>query len=548
MASFAETSQVFHAVIRNRALRRVLVSFFFFNAAEWATWVAMLVYAFDRGGATAAGLVAIIQLIPATIVAPLGSIMGDRMPRDRALGSGYLAQSIAMGGTSLALMVGAPVGVIYALAAASASAVTLTRPVHNAILPELAETPEELTASNSASGTLEGLSVFAGPLAAGILMSESGTGAVFAVFALTQALAGILTIHLPRHRIPEEDEPKAALMADAVEGLRALRREPGAALLSGMVGAQQVVWGMLDVLAVVLALEVFGLGAAGPGVVTSAAGIGGLIGAAATVVLVGRRRLAPAVVVGIAITGIPLALVGAAPGVVLALLLLVVSGGGQAFFTVASRTLLQRTVDDEVLARVFGLQEAMMMAGLAIGAALAPILVAAFGGRGAFVVAGAVLPLVGLATWGRLRKLDARAKVPGAEMALLRSIGLFQPLEQPVIERLSWNLEPAEAGAGSVVIHEGERGDRFYILVEGRAHVSVGGQPVAELGPGSYFGEIALLRNVPRTATVTAIDDLRLLTLEREEFLAAVTGSRPSTEAADREVDRRLQEHPRDTR
>jgi MFS family permease len=543
MATFAETARVFRAVAGRAALRRVLLAYFFFNAAEWATWVAMLVFAFGHGGTTAAGAVALIQLVPAMFVAPFGSVLGDELPRNRALGLGYLAQSAAMGATAVALGTHASLWVIYPLAAAAASAITLTRPVHHSILPELAETPQELTASNAASGTLEGLSLFVGPVVSGALLVRSGAGAVFAVFAVTQTLAFALTIGLPHRREPAPRRHRVSPIADARDGLRVLRAEPGALLLSGMVGAQQVVVGMLDVLAVLLALDVLGMQASGPGILTAAAGIGTLIGALATVVLIGRPRLAPAVFVGIILTGLPLAVIGVAPSVALALVLLLVCGIGQAFFNVAGRTLLQRTVDDDVLSRVFGIQEGLMMAGLAIGALLAPILVAIFGKRGAFVVAGVLLPVAAVVTWRRLRAVDARAVVPGAELSLLRSIALFEPLSPPVLERLSWNLIPVEVEGGTVVIREGDPGDRFYVVADGRARVSVHGRDIAELGAGDYFGEIALLRDVPRTATVAADGPLRLLALEREEFLGAVTGSPVAVETADREASRRLEQH-----
>jgi MFS family permease len=545
VASFAETTRVFRAVIGRSTLRRVLLAYFFFNASEWATWVGMLVFAYQRGGTTAAGAVALIQLIPAMFVAPLGSVMGDELPRARALGLGYLAQAVAMAATAVALFAELPVWVVYPLAAVCASAITLTRPVHHAILPELAETPQELTASNSASGTLEGLSLFVGPVVSGALLVRSGAWAVFAVSSFTQLLACALTIRLSPHRAAEGGGSRVSVVADALAGVRALRREPGALLLVGMVGAQQIVVGMLDVLAVLLAIGVLKMSEAGPGMLTAAAGIGALIGAVATVVLIGRPRLAPALFLGIVLMGAPLAVVGIVPRVALALILLLVCGFGQAFFNVAGRTLLQRTVDDEVLSRVFGIQEGLMMAGLAIGALLAPILVAIFGSQGAFVVAGVFLPLAGAATWRRLRALDARAVLPGAELPLLRTIALFQPLDQPVLERLSRNLIPVEAKDGTVVIKEGDAGDLFYIVVDGKAGVTVEARPVADLGPGDYFGEIALLRDVPRTATVSAVGDLHLLALERNEFLAAVTGSRLVAETADREASRRLTEHPR---
>ena len=542
MASFAETARVFRAVAGRAALRRVLLAYFLFNAAEWATWVAMLVFAFGHGCTTAAGAVALIQLIPAMFVAPFASVLGDELPRNRALGLGYLAQASAMAATAVALGTHASLWIIYPLAAAAASAVTLTRPVHHSILPELAETPQELTASNAASGTLEGLSLFVGPVISGALLVRSGAGAVFAVFAVTQALAFALTIRLPHRHEPTPGRHRVSPIADAREGLRALRGEPGAVLLSGMVGAQQVVVGMLDVLAVLLALDVLGMQASGPGFLTAAAGIGTLVGAVATVVLIGRPRLAPAVFLGIVLTGLPLAVIGVAPSVALALVLLLVCGIGQAFFNVAGRTLLQRSVDDDVLSRVFGIQEGLMMAGLAIGALLAPILVAVFGKRGAFVVAGALLPIAAVATWRRLRAIDARAVVPGAELSLLRSIALFEPLDPPVLERLSWNLIPVDVEGGAVVIREGDPGDRFYVVADGRARVSLQGRDIAELGAGDYFGEIALLRDVPRTATVSAEGPLKLLALERDEFLGAVTGSRVAVETADREASRRLEQ------
>jgi len=240
---------------------------------------------------------------------------------------------------------------------------------------------------------------------------------------------------------------------------------------------------------------------------------------------------------------VPLMFVALAHVPVVASLLLAASGAGAAYFAVAGRTLLQRTVKDEVLARVFGLQEAMLMAGLAVGAALAPLLVRVFHPRGAFVVAGALLPAVGLLSWPRLRRVDAFATVPGPQLALLRSIPMFSLLPPPVLERLSWQLIPVDVPAGTVIMREGDAGDRFYIIADGRVAITSQGRMLADRGRGGYVGEIALLRDVPRTATVTAISDTRLLALEREDFLAAITGSRPAAAAAHAEIDRRLAEN-----
>ena len=536
---------MFAAVLRRGALRRVLLAFFIFNAAEWAVWLAMLVYAFTIGGTTTAGLVALLQLIPAALVAPLASVVGDRLRRDHALALGYATQSIVMGATAIALWSDAPPWMVFVLAIATSCSITLTRPVHNAILPELAETPEELTASNAASSTLEGLAIFVGPVLNGVLIGIDGPWLVFAVMSAASVISALVTVHLPLREVDgaeREDDPER-LIADAREGFAQLRREPGALMLSLLVGAQFVVIGALDVLYTVTAIDVLDMGESGIGILASAVGVGGVVGAAATAVLVGRRRMSPALGAGIIVTGIPLALVAFAQAPPFALVMLALSGAGKAFFDVAGRTLLQRTVPDEVLARIFGVQEGLLMAGLALGSIAAPVLVALFGARGAFVAAGAFLPLLGAISWGRLRRIEEGGVVPGPELAVLLRIPFFQPLSQPVLERLSWNLVPVTAPAGSVVIREGDPGDRFYMIEDGTVSVVAGGVPIATLGPGGYFGEIALLRNVPRTATITADSDVRLLALERDEFLAAVTGSRPSSERADQEMDRRLGEH-----
>jgi MFS family permease len=544
MSRPADTVRILRAVGRNHSLRRELTAFLIFNTAEWSAWVAMLVYAYQRGGASAAGLVAVAQLVPAIFVAPLGSVMGDRMPREKALVIGYVVQAAAMGLTAVALRASAPIPVIYLCAAVSNCAITLTRPVHNSLLPELARTPPELTAANSLSSTVEGFSVFIGPVLTGVLLEVSGAWLVFASMSVALGLAVVLTLRLDRYRVFREDAAGAeGVVSSALHGFSELRRDRGAGLLTLLVGAQFVVVGMLDVLTVVLALSILGMGPAGPGAMTAAIGLGGLLGAAGTAVLIGRRRLAPALLYGMLATGLPVIAVSTSNEVVAAAVLLAASGAGKAFFDVAARTLLQRTVDDDVLARVFGLQEAVLMGGLAIGSATAPVLVRAFGPRGAFVAAGAFLPAAGTLVWRWVHGLDARASVPGAELELLRAVDIFAPLAQPALERLSWDLIPVDERAGSVVIREGDPGDRFYLIVEGWVSITRGPVLLAQRGPGTYVGEVALLRDVARTATVTAVSDVRMLALEREDFLAAVTGSTSSLHAAHSEMARREAEN-----
>ena len=527
--------------MRNGSLRRVLAAFFLFNAQEYAVWIAVIVYAFERGGAATAGAVLVAQLIPAAVVAPFTSVAGDRLRRDTALGLGYLVQVCACGLLALALWKAPPLAV-YAAAVLASCSITFTRPVHYAILPELAETPEELTAANAATGMMEGLGILVGPAINAALIVGIGPGGVVGVMTLFMVAATLLVVRLQLYRDVERQPGPGAgsFLQDAVGGLRELQREPGAALLLGVGGSQFFLIGLLDVFYALLAIEILEVGSSGAGILAAAFGVGGLVGATIAITLASRRRLSPAFAAGLAASGIALATVGFAGDLAVALALIAVVGAARAFFDVAARTLLQRAVKDEVLARVFGVEEALQMLGLAVGSAAAPLFVSAFGPRGAFVAAGAALVVVVLATWPRIRRVDERAVAPGPELAMLRRIPIFAPLPEYVAEQLSWHLQAVDVRAGTAVIREGEAGDRFYLVSEGELAVSIAGEHKRDLGPGSTFGEIALLRDVPRTATVTAVTDCRLLALERDVFLQAVTGSRRSVRAANREIDRHL--------
>jgi MFS family permease len=530
-------------------MRRVLAAFLFFNVAEWATWVAMLVFAYQRGGATTAGIVAVVQLVPGIFVAPLASVVGDRIPRNRALAIAYAGMAVALLVAGTVLVLGAPAPIAYLMGAVANAALTLVRPVHNSILPELAERPESLTAANALSSSVEGLSTFVGPVVTGVLLQANGAGSVFLVMACCLVVASLLAVgvrsanevHVLTH------EHAGTVVGDAAAGYRELRGTPGAGALVALFGAQFVVAGLMDVLAVVLALEVFRMSPAGPGLLTGALGLGALLGSAATITLIGRQHLSTAIGIGALAAGLPLALITVVPASAQAIVLLMASGMGRSFVDVGGRTLLQRAVKDEVLSRVFGLQESAAMLGLTIGSALAPVLVLWFGGRGAFLAAGAFLPAMAVFAWRQLAVADRLASAPDpARVSLLRATTIFRPLAQPVVERLSRNLIPINPSSGEVIIRQGDEGDRFYLVEDGAVAVSVDGAHVADLGAGDFFGEIALLRDAPRNATVTATGRVKLLALGRAEFLDAVTGSHAATQVADRTVAQRLSPLGRD--
>ena len=535
MSYFAQIPRVLADVMRNPDLRRVELAFVGFNAAEWGVWLAMLVYAYERGGATTAGVVAVVQLLPAALFAPFAASLGDRHRPTKVLAAGYLAQAVAMAATAAVLLAHGPALAAYALAAAAATAVTVARPVQAVLMPSLARTPEELTAANVASGWIESVSVLGAPALAGLLLAAGGPGAVFAVMAGAVLLSGFLVAPV---RGPE-GAGGAAVVAGTLEGFRTVARDPGPRALVWLLGVEALAIGALDVLYVVLAVGVLHHGGSTAGYLNAAFGAGGVVGIAVTIALVGRRRLAPSLLGGLALWAVALAALAAAPSLPAAFLLLAAAGVGRITLDVAGRTLLQRIARPDALARAFGLLEGVTMVGLAVGSIAASGFVALAGGRGAFVCMAAVLPLAAAVVLRGVLGADAGI-LPVVEMARLRALPIFRPLGAPALEGLARALEPVEAPSGTTLIREGDAGDRFYVVAEGAVEVSRRGERVGELRRGDCFGEIALLRDVPRTATVTALTDVRLDALDKAAFVSAVTGHDPAAREADALVRARL--------
>jgi len=332
----------------------------------------------------------------------------------------------------------------------------------------------------------------------------------------------------------------STLFREAVGGFREIARQSDTRLVAGLGGVASILIGALDVFYVVIAIGLLGLGPSAPGYLMAALGAGGLVGGGLALLRVGRGGLAGAIGAGLALMGIPIAIAGAHPGIGPAFSMMAAAGAGMELGQVAGRTLLQRVVPDEVMSRVFGVLEGTYMAGLAAGSAGAAALVAAVGARWALVVSGAVPSVAALLATRRLRRIDRRWVAPTAEIELIRGIPMFAPLPEEVVERLARNLIAVDAPAGSVVVREGEAGDRFYIVRSGDLDVAVDGHTAGSVGPGRGFGEIALLRDVPRTASVVARTAVTLAALEREVFLEAVTGHPVASRFAHDTADRHL--------
>lgn len=529
------------AVFRNPNLRRLQLASAGNVTAEWAYTVALGVYAYEYGGTAWVGLVGLIRMIPATASAALGSIFTDRFPRHQVLFVVFLLRSLILVASAVAVVVDAPIAV-FVLAGLVSVIAAATRPAEWALRPLLAGSPEELAATNVAASVVEGASVFVGPGLAALILSRAEAGIVF----LLASHICVTSAHLvARIKAPQvaygRDDRASGVIQEAVAGARALATRPDPRLIVSLFGAQTLVRGMLNVLIVVAAIEVLAMGEPGVGWLNAAFGVGNLIGGFAALALVGRRALASPFGLGLALWGIPIALLALWPHPAAAVVLLAVPGFGNAIQDVAGLTMLQRITPDDVLGRVFGALEAIVFITVAAGSIIAPLIIIGLGPRWALAATGLLLPALVTIFAARLREIDARAVPPETEIALLRRVQLFASLPAIAIERLAMNLEPVDARPGDLVIEEGTPGDRFYVIGSGVVEIRHGDLRVV-LRDGDYFGEIALLETVSRTASVEAVVDSRLYALGRGDFISALRGDAQSAEKAHQVAKARLQE------
>jgi MFS family permease len=537
-----ESFDAFRAVFTNPGLLRLELSWAAAITAYWAFIIALAVYAYNEGGAAAVGLVGLIRVLPAFLAAPFAGVLGDRFPRERLMFVLSVARAVFMAATAVVLFAGLSSWVVYTVAGVVALTASIVRPIQSALLPQLARTPEELTAANLVLTTIESSGIFLGPAAGGLLLAATNAQTVFAAAAGAFLVGAFLLAKLHVEAPPQRQAGGGGFAREFFAGFGAIAGDRNLRLIIGLYGAQTLIAGALNVLIVVTALELLDLGNSGVGFLNSAVGVGGLLGAVAAFALVGRQRLASDFAIGLILWGFPIALIGIFPQPPVALVLLAIVGVGNTIVDVAAITLLQRTVPDEVLTRVFGVVQSVFVGTLGLGAILAPLAIEAVGIRWSMVITGALLPLLAGTLWRRISALDAEALAPTRELALLRAIPLFKPLPASTIDHLASSLAAVHATVASEIIRKGEPGDRFYVIAAGEVEVSADGERIGVLGPGGYFGEIALLRDVPRTATVTANSDVELFALDRDEFLAAVTGHAASIEAADGIVASRLSE------
>lgn len=510
---------------------RVVVAYAAFILSEYSAWIAMLVFAFSKGGATTAGVVALAQLVPAAITAPVASALADRHSPVLLLVAGYLVQGLGMAAAAGAIVVGAPPVFAYLGGVLASAAVSTTRPAQAALVPFLARDVGELTATNVLVGWAESVAIMAAGAVTGMTLAWAGVEYVFVFSAVLVGGAALLVWTL-RAESPGRGDIVAAARHRIIESFAEAGRSGAARLLLGLLAAEFVVIGALDVLFVVLAIDVLDLGQAWAGYLNMAFGAGGVVFGGFAVLLLGRR-LGPVIVLTAVLLGFALGVTAVVTGPAAVLVLLAVVGGSRALFDVSTRSLLQRAVPADMVARMFGIAEGLSMAGLAVGSLLAPALMALGDAQLALAAVASILPVLVLSRVLLLVRVDQRAQVPIVEISLLRSLPIFHRLPLPALEGMAHALERVEYDPGAVIIREGEQGDRFYAIAQGDVEIRQGEVTIGVVGRGAGVGEIALLREGVRTATAVALTPVSAFALGRVAFLTAVNGHAPTRQGAE---------------
>ena len=545
----ANSTRSLRDVFRNAGLRRLQLAFAGSIVGDWAYAVAVAVYAYERGGPTAVGVLGVIRYVSLAVVTPFAATLGDRYSRRLVMVSSDLTRGVLVFCGAVLIASGAPSLSVYALAVVTSLCGSPFRSAQASLIPDLADNAGELAASNVASSTIESVGFFAGPALAGLFLAFTSLSVVYVFDGLTfiWSAALVLGIHpSAREReaaeaasTPASEEPSAGFMNEVTAGYRTILGSRELRLLIGLYCAQTVVAGASLVFDVAIALSLLDLGHSGVGYLNAMLGIGGFIGGFVALLLAQGGRLARNFGIGVLFWAAPLLLVAAWPTVGAAVAVMIMLGLANSVVDVNAYTILQRVTPEAVMSRVFGAMESAVIGGMAVGALLMPILIGTIGLRWGLVVVGTGVSVLVLLGMPGLRRIDLTTFAP-PELDLLRRVSLLSLLPEPTLEALARALTRVEVPAGEAFIREGDHGDVFYVIESGTVEVTKEGRHVANLGPGDYVGEIALLRDVPRTATVTATSASVLQALDREHFIPAVTGQGEFRDAADAAIATRL--------
>jgi len=554
---FKETGGSLKSVFVNRNLRRMQLAFTGSLIGNWAYSTAVSVWAYGVGGPKAVGIFIAARLAVMALATPFVSTFADKYPRKRVMIYSDLYCAVLIAAATICLYADTPAWPVFVLATLTSFGGSSFRAAQGAITPQLANTPEELTASNGTASTLESLAIFVGPAIGAGLLVVADVELVFLlnVASFLWSMLMVSGIHVSKAEALKEEAAEPETIGEAIAesageaegffaetsaGFRTIWHDRDLLVTVIQGSAQTVVAGATAVFPLVMAVEILHTGAKGVGLLDSASGLAAIAGGIFAISRATKHKLGQDLAVGVFLWSFPLILVTIWPSAVSAFVVMAFLGFANPLVDVNVFTVIQRLTPDAVLGRVFGAFETCLIATMALGSAITPVLLNLWGLRITMAILGIAIGLVAVLGFPRMRAMDRRLEAP-AGLPLLQAIPMFGPLSPVTLDALARALVRTEVAAGEVVVHEGDESDRFYVIESGLVQVTaVDGHVLREEGPGDYFGEIGLLRDVPRTATITALEPTVLLALEREEFLGAVTGQGEARGLAEDVVVRRL--------
>ena len=519
---------------RSKPMLLLLMAWGLSYAGDLAAFTAATVYAYRAGGAGLVAVLGLLKALPGAFLVPVVTSGSDRVRRERLLIATVVPRALLLGAATAAMTGGGQGLLVVVLVGVEGGVASAFRQIQAALLPWLARTPDELTSANSAASVLQSAAMVGGP---GIAAALLAAGTAQAAMLVSCGLVAVAAVLLAGVRPLSSAAPARAagrlkqLKLDMVAGFDAGVRRRDAMALFVPAAAQTFGRGVLSVLTVVIALELFDLGSAAVGWLTALLGVGGLLVGPLAVLVVRGKRVARSFAAGVAGWGLPMILLGFAHGPYWPYLMFGLIGVANVFDDVGVYSSLQQVIPPRLMGRALGVRRGVLLLSMGLGSAVTPLLIRAWGTRGTLLATGVLLVVVAAVFWPSLAHIDSRIAAPGPDLALLRQVAFFRPLPFAVIEHLATELESATYESGGVVVREGEPGECFYMIVEGRACASKDGKLLNEVA-GS-FGEIALLHQIPRVVTITATSHLETRILHCEEFLAAVTGNPESADCAD---------------
>ena len=533
MSALAPELSAFGA-IKAPGLRLLAAAFTLFKTSEMGSWLAVTALAHEFGGVREASIVMVVSLLPAAAFAPFVGPLGSRHGVGTVLRAGLLLQTTCLVGIAALVLAEAPKSAIYLLVVIATTAMVTTRPTIAAALPHAVDDPRQLTAAHAVLGSLDGVATLCGPALTAVFVTVAGMWAPFALFGAMTASAAALALAGPlRNKIEgsNQDASLSGAPVRLVDGARSVLGTIGIRPVLVMLATGAFAVGAVDLLFVVVGVDVVGGTTANAGWLSAAFGAGTLVGGAIGFAVVGPRRLWPPVVASGITMAAALSVVSFADGS-FAAPAFALAGLAGALLVVSARAMLQRLADLDVVCHAFALAESADMLMLLLGTASVPLFVTLFSPAAAAAGVAVVVGTAVLAAARALRRGERRVPMPTQIIAQLRATPVLGLLPPDSLELLARAARPAAVTAGTAVVQEGEVGELYYVVTLGRLQVTIDGRPIRILGPGDGFGETALLHTSTRTATVTAMDNVELLTMERGPFVFTVSGHAPALEVS----------------